>query len=147
MWPNARWQSCNNSKRGRYRTVRPRPRRDSEWRLRFPFYVFLLLLCGAHCDICKNSYSQVLWLTPVIPATQEAEITRTTVQSQSGANSSQDTISEKNPSQKRAGGVAQGLVPEFKAQYRKKKKKFLQELNLSPPSFSFVPLPKKRWQF
>jgi hypothetical protein len=32
------------------------------------------------------------------------------------ANSSQDPIS-KNPSQKRAGGVAQGVGPEFKPQY------------------------------
>jgi hypothetical protein len=30
---------------------------------------------------------------------------------------------EKNPSQKRAGGVAQGVGPEFKSQYCKKKKK------------------------
>jgi hypothetical protein len=30
---------------------------------------------------------------------------------------------EKNPSQKRAGGVAQGAGPEFKSQYHKKKKK------------------------
>jgi hypothetical protein len=29
----------------------------------------------------------------------------------------------KNPSQKKAGGVAQGLGPEFKAQTQKKKKK------------------------
>jgi hypothetical protein len=29
----------------------------------------------------------------------------------------------KNPSQKRAGGVAQGEAPEFKPQYCKKKKK------------------------
>jgi hypothetical protein len=29
----------------------------------------------------------------------------------------------KKPSQKRAGGVAQGKGPEFKPQYRKKKKK------------------------
>jgi hypothetical protein len=28
---------------------------------------------------------------------------------------------EKNPSQKRAGGMAQGVVPEFKPQYHKKK--------------------------
>jgi hypothetical protein len=32
-------------------------------------------------------------------------------------NSSQDPISEKNPPQERAGGVAQGLGPEFKPQY------------------------------
>jgi hypothetical protein len=37
-------------------------------------------------------------------------------------NSSQDPIS-KNSSQKRAGGVAQGVGPEFKPQYQKKKKK------------------------
>jgi hypothetical protein len=30
---------------------------------------------------------------------------------------------EKNPSQKRAGGVAQGVGPEFKLQYCKKRKK------------------------
>jgi hypothetical protein len=29
----------------------------------------------------------------------------------------------KNPSQKRAGGVAEGVGPEFKPQYLKKKKK------------------------
>jgi hypothetical protein len=38
------------------------------------------------------------------------------------ANSSQDPIS-KNPSQKRSGGMAQGVGPEFKPQYRKKKRK------------------------
>jgi hypothetical protein len=39
------------------------------------------------------------------------------------ANSSRDPISKKNPSQKRAGVVAQGVDPEFKPQYHKKKKK------------------------
>jgi hypothetical protein len=40
------------------------------------------------------------------------------------ANISQDPISKKKkkPSQKRAGGVAQGVSPEFKPQYWKKKK-------------------------
>jgi hypothetical protein len=33
------------------------------------------------------------------------------------------TLCQKNPSQERAGGVAQGEGPEFKLQYRKKKKK------------------------
>jgi hypothetical protein len=33
-----------------------------------------------------------------------------------------ETLPQKNPSQKRAGGVAQGVGPEFKLQYRKKKK-------------------------
>jgi hypothetical protein len=36
-----------------------------------------------------------------------------------------ETVSQKNPSQKRAAGVAQGVGPEFKSQYQycKKKKK------------------------
>jgi hypothetical protein len=35
----------------------------------------------------------------------------------------QETLSQKNPSQKKAGGLTQGVGPEFKPQYRKKKKK------------------------
>jgi hypothetical protein len=35
----------------------------------------------------------------------------------------QDPISKKNPSQERAGGVAEGEGPEFKPQNYKKKKK------------------------
>jgi hypothetical protein len=54
------------------------------------------------------------WLTPIILTTQEAEIRKIVVQSQ--VNSSVDLIS-KNPSQKRAGEVAQGEGPEFKPQY------------------------------
>jgi hypothetical protein len=34
-----------------------------------------------------------------------------------------ETLSQKNPLQKRAGGVAQGIDPKFKPQYCKKKKK------------------------
>jgi hypothetical protein len=34
-----------------------------------------------------------------------------------GANSLRDPISKKNPSEKRTGGVAQGIGPEFKPQY------------------------------
>jgi hypothetical protein len=33
-----------------------------------------------------------------------------------------ETLSRKNPSQKRAGGVTQGVGPQFKPQYSKKKK-------------------------
>jgi hypothetical protein len=57
---------------------------------------------------------------PVILATQEAEIRRIMVQSQPGQ-IVHETLSRKNPSQKRAGGVAQGVGPEFKPQYRKTK--------------------------
>jgi hypothetical protein len=32
-----------------------------------------------------------------------------------------ETLSQKQPTQKRAGGVAQGIGPEFKPQYLKKK--------------------------
>jgi hypothetical protein len=45
------------------------------------------------------------------------------------ANSSRDPIS-RNPSQKRAGGVAQGVGPEFKLQYCKRKKKRAYECSL-----------------
>jgi hypothetical protein len=46
------------------------------------------------------------WLTPVILATQEAEIRRIVIQSQS-RQIVHKTLSRKNPSQKRVGGVAQ----------------------------------------
>jgi hypothetical protein len=52
--------------------------------------------------------SGALWLTPVIPATQEAEIRRTAVQSQPGQ-IVQETQSQKYPSPKKAGRVAQGV--------------------------------------
>jgi hypothetical protein len=44
-------------------------------------------------------------------------------------NSSQDPIS-KNSSQKRAGGVAQGVGPEFKPQYQKKKPHYFQHVEM-----------------
>jgi hypothetical protein len=40
---------------------------------------------------------------------------------QPGANNSQDPISKKKKSHKRAAGVAQGVGPEFKPQYHQKK--------------------------
>jgi hypothetical protein len=55
----------------------------------------------------------MLGLTSVIVATQKAE--RIMVPSQPGQNNSQDPI-PKNPSQIRAGGVAQGVGPDFKLQ-------------------------------
>jgi hypothetical protein len=62
------------------------------------------------------------WLTPVIPATQEAEIRRIMVQSQPWQ-IVLEALSQKQ-SQKRASGVAQGVGPEFKPQYRKKKNSY-----------------------
>jgi hypothetical protein len=55
-------------------------------------------------------------LTPVILATQEAEIRRIRFEASSGK-----WFSRSYPG-KRGGGVAQGEGPEFKPQYRKRKK-------------------------
>jgi hypothetical protein len=59
---------------------------------------------------------------PVILATQEAEIRRIAVRNQPGQ-IFHEILSRKKKSQKRTGGVAQGVCPEFKSQYCKKKKK------------------------
>jgi hypothetical protein len=67
------------------------------------------------------------WLTFIILATQEAEVRRITVQSQPGQIVSK-MLSRKNPSQKRAGGIAQGVGPEFKPQYCKNTKKERQKV-------------------
>jgi hypothetical protein len=61
--------------------------------------------------------SEHQWLTPVILATQEAEIRR--IWSQPGQTVC-ETLACKNLSQKKAAGVAQGIGPEFKPQYHKK---------------------------
>jgi hypothetical protein len=58
---------------------------------------------------------------PVIPATQEAEIRMIMVCSQPGQIVC-ETQSQKNPSQKRAHGVAQGVGPDFKPCTFQKKK-------------------------
>jgi hypothetical protein len=39
------------------------------------------------------------------------------------AQENSETLSQKKPSQKRAGGASQGVGPEFKLQYRKKTQK------------------------
>jgi hypothetical protein len=66
------------------------------------------------------------WLTPVILATQGAEIKRTEVWGHLGQ-IVQETLSGKNPSQKRADGVAQGVGSKFKNQHWKKKKTISKE--------------------
>jgi hypothetical protein len=64
--------------------------------------------------------SCVLELKPVILATQETEIRRITVWSQSGQKVHK-TVSKKKTHHnlKRAGGVGQGVGPKFKSQYHK----------------------------
>jgi hypothetical protein len=76
-----------------------------------------------HCyyHIKVRRIARYCGVTPIILATQEAEIRRIVVRSQPGANSSQDPISKK-PNTKRTGRVAQGVGPEFKPQYCQKKK-------------------------
>jgi hypothetical protein len=66
----------------------------------------------------------VLLLTPVVLASQEAEIRRIAVQSQSRQIVCETLSSRKNPSSKRTGGVTQGVDPEFKPQDCKKKQKY-----------------------
>jgi hypothetical protein len=74
----------------------------------------------------KSILKSYIWaghrlLTPVILASQEAEIKRIKVWSQPREVSSRDPISKKTHYKKRAGGVAQSEGPEFKSQYWKKK--------------------------
>jgi hypothetical protein len=59
---------------------------------------------------------------PVILATKEAQIRRVVIQSQP-RQTVLETLSQKTLHKNRAGAVAQGVGPEFKAQYHKKKKK------------------------
>jgi hypothetical protein len=68
------------------------------------------------------SQAECQWLSTVILATQEAEIRRITVGSQP-RQIVHETLSQKNPTQKRAGGVAEGVGPDFNSHYHKKKKK------------------------
>jgi hypothetical protein len=72
--------------------------------------------------VYKNQAVRHQWLTPVILATQEAEIRRIAVRRQPWQ-TVHETLSQKSFIQKkRAGGVAQGVGPEFKPQYRKEPK-------------------------
>jgi hypothetical protein len=70
------------------------------------------------------------WLIPVILATQEAEIRGIAVRSQP-RHIIHETLSQKNPLQKKAGGVAQGIGLEFKSQYCKKKKSYQDPMSIT----------------
>jgi hypothetical protein len=74
-------------------------------------------MCRHYKQIERYTLAGCQWLTSVILAIQKAEIRRSVVQSQPGQ------IVFKTTSQKRAGGVAQGIGPEFKPQCCKKRKK------------------------
>jgi hypothetical protein len=64
----------------------------------------------------KTAEARRWWLTPVILATQEGEIRRIKVQSHPRQVVPRDPTL-KTPSQKRTGGVAEGVDSEFKLQY------------------------------
>jgi hypothetical protein len=89
--------------------------------------------CGADTTFKATPLSQVLVAHACNPATPEAEIKRIKVQSQPRQIVCR-TLSRKNPSQKRIGGMAQGIGPEFKLQYCQKKKKPPPTSDLLPPA-------------
>jgi hypothetical protein len=80
------------------------------------FLVWLTVFVYDSRNLCLAGHQS---LNPVILATQEAEIRSITVQSQP-KQKAHKILPQKNPSQKRAGGVAQGVGPEFKPQNHKK---------------------------
>jgi hypothetical protein len=63
-------------------------------------------------EILKSARSR--WLTPVILATQEAEIRRIVIEAKPGKIVHKTVTRKKKNPQKRTGGVAQGAGPEFK---------------------------------
>jgi hypothetical protein len=76
----------------------------------------------------KGAQTGRWWLSPVIPATQEAEIRRIAVQSQPRQIVCETLSRKKKNHKKRVGGVAQGVGPEFNSQNCQKKKKGRGEL-------------------
>jgi hypothetical protein len=75
-----------------------------------------------HIWKCQNKtlVARCWWLSPVILPTQEAAICRTEVQSKPRQIVNK-TLSQKNPSQKRAGRVAQGVGPDSSPSTKKPK--------------------------
>jgi hypothetical protein len=94
-------------------------------------FISIVTATWASLPVCDQLYStsclkisssaRCRWLTPVILATQEAEIRTIAVQSQPWQ-IVHEPLSWKNLSQKGLVGWAQGKDPEFKLQYHKKKK-------------------------
>jgi hypothetical protein len=88
-------------------------------------------------------WARLWWMTPVILATQEAEIRRILVQSQP-RQIAHEILFQKTLHKHRAGRVAQGEGPEIKLQYHKKKKmcfgSFFHTHHLSPLVISFLQL-------
>jgi hypothetical protein len=78
------------------------------------------LLFSDFCIRKKEAWHQ--WLMPVILASQEAEIRRITLWSQP-KQIVHEAQCQKNPSQKRPGGIAQGEGAEFKPQHCKKNRR------------------------
>jgi hypothetical protein len=91
-------------------------------------------ICALDCLLEDKLLAGCWWLTPVILAPQEAEIRRTVVGSQPRQIVCK-TLSQKNSSYQRAGGVAQGVGPGFKPQTAGGKKKRTRFLQTSPLSF------------
>jgi hypothetical protein len=80
------------------------------------YFLFLFQVCLTSFILKTKIDARCLWLMPVILATQEAEIRRIMVWNQPGQKFSRPYL-EKKTSQKRAGGIARGIGPEFKPQY------------------------------
>jgi hypothetical protein len=79
-----------------------------------PAHGYILKPCLKKKKKKERKEVRCLWLMPVILATQEAEIRWIEFRSQPRQIVSQDVISKTKTIIKRAGGVAQGIGPEFK---------------------------------
>jgi hypothetical protein len=89
------------------------------------------LLCNILPCLWFLSSKYVAKTKSVILATQEAKIRRISVQSKPGQ-IVWHTLFSKKKSQEKAGRVVQGVGPEFKPQYCKKKKKNLKKQQEKP---------------
>jgi hypothetical protein len=112
------------------------------------FYMYLISHNTKWALIIKSKYCQAPVAHICNPNTQEAEIRRITVWSQPGQTVCR-TVSWKNPSQKRAGGVAQGAEPELtpsttKTKHNKTKKSPQKQVLCSTTYIHFICLSIKQ---